>query len=130
MENKSGKNKDPDKFVEKDKRGKLDPYTKIPKQGRIRCKVFNLDSPGMDIQGCLNGVIFSIQHGQVVDLHPSQIEVLQNAKIETTEYDEIVPGEKFDTRNVIRPRFMVEIMGVVKEKTSIPGEEKVISGRG
>lgn len=110
------KKKDPNRFIEKDKTKNLNPYREIPKSGRLKCKVFNLEAPGSDIQGCINRVNFSIQHGSIVDLHPSQIEVLNNAVIDTMEYYEEVPGYKMGQRPSTRPRFMVQVMGITDKK--------------
>ncbi len=91
------------KIEKKQKHG----YTEIPKDGRIPCKVLNLEVPGADIEACINGVTFQIQHGQVVNLHPSQIEVLNNATIETKEFEELPQGG-WAEKDVHIPRFMVQ----------------------
>lgn len=101
---------DQERFIEPDRKPGLD--YKAPKKDRIRCKVFNLELPGHDIEGCINGQIFKVQHGEVVDLAPSQIHALQNAIIDTFEQVEIDGKDSYETRPVQIPRFMVQIMGV------------------
>jgi hypothetical protein len=114
---------------EKEKQGPG--YNKIPAQGRIKCKVFNQQNPGVDIEAGINGVTFQIKHGSVVDLHPSQIEVLQNAIIDTTEYID-VGNDKFKKRPIQIPRFMVQIMDMGRPKKTpeeLKGTPAIISGR-
>ncbi len=95
-------------MVDKKEKAKGKGYQEIPKENRVPCKVLNLEVPGADIEGCLNGVTFQIQHGQIVFLHPSQIALLNNATIETTEFEEL-PGGGWSEKQVSIPRFMVQL---------------------
>ena len=108
---------------EKDKKKRA--ATRIPKEGRIRCRVLNLVSPGRDIEAGVNGISFVIQDQAIVDLHPSQIEVLRHAVIETSQYKQNDAGE-WSQVAVRIPRFMVEELGPVKE----PEKEEDGKGRG
>lgn len=128
-------------------------FVKFPEKGRKRCRVLNLASPGDQVEACVNGVNFIIQHDSVVDLHPSQIDCLRNARIHTSEYIEDPATGKWQTRPMTVPRVMVEVLGDVpddgpkRDKTGkfkkpqadlppaeqIPGlteKSAVISGRG
>ena len=95
------------KFVEEEKPAIATPKA-FPKKDRIKCKVFNLEVDGEDIVGKVNGVNFSVQHGQEFALHPSQIEVLQNALIETEEWTDL--GDNWVKRPLVKPRFMVQVL--------------------
>ena len=98
------------RFVEPEKQPKKGP-DRFPAAGRIKCKVYNVENPGEDIVGKVNGIHFSIQHGEAVSLHPSQIQALQNALIDTEEWQEL-PGEnRWEKRALTKPRFMVNVMG-------------------
>lgn len=105
--------KDPNRTPEKEKPKSKEPIG-IPKQERIRCTVYNVERPGADIQACFCGTTFVVKHGAVVDLTPAQIEILNHAVIETTEYVETVPGERWETRPLVKPRFMVQVMGIAR----------------
>lgn len=82
---------------------------------RIKCKVYNQQLPGHDVTGCVNGATFVIQHGAEVELTQAQIEALQHAVIETTEYKEISP-DRFEKQEVVIPRFSVVPLNIFPPK--------------
>lgn len=85
-----------------------DPYRGIPKNApREWYQVFNLTIPGEQIEGCINGFVFVIQHGETVYLHKSQVEILKNAVVNTMEYREVQRGNMMVREEipVTRPRF-------------------------
>lgn len=90
------------------------PYTKIPDDNRILCKVRNLMYPGEQIEGCIGGVTFSMIDDAEVMLHKSVIEVLQNAVIEGTEYVPDNPSQEQLVRGASQPKYMVQIIGLAQ----------------
>jgi hypothetical protein len=85
-----------------------DPYRGIPKNApRQWYQVYNLEVPGEQIEGCVNGFVFTIQHGESVNLHKSQVEILKNAVVHTVEYREVQKGNLMYREEVpvTRPRF-------------------------
>ncbi|MHC4278407.1 MAG: hypothetical protein ACYSTI_13980 [Planctomycetota bacterium] len=96
------------RFVEPERKAVPAPKA-FPKDGRIKCKVFNLKAPGEDCRGKVNKLNFSVQHGEEVSLHPSMIEALQNAVVETEEWKDL--GNSWEKRPVSKPRFMVQVLG-------------------
>jgi len=83
----------------------------FPKEGRITCRVLNIENPGQPIDGCVCGINFTVQHGATVELHPAQIAALQNTLIDTTRYEEQADGS-FAVVPVQIPRIMVEVFGI------------------
>jgi hypothetical protein len=84
-----------------------DPYRGIPKDApRSWYQVFNLEVPGEQIEICVNGFTTTIQHGESVNLHKSQVEAIKNAVIHTTEYREVQKGQLMYREEipVTRPR--------------------------
>lgn len=90
------------------------PYSKIPDKDRILCKVRNLMFPGEQIEGCINGVTFSIKDDIEVMLHSSQIGVLQDAIIETTEYVEDAASGQQLVKGASQPKYMVQVIGLAQ----------------
>jgi len=94
----------------------------IPPEGRIPCKVHNNLVAGAEIEGCFCGTNFQIQAGKVMELHPSQIEILHHATIETTEHQETDHGWKVVPITI--PRFTVEIMtGPGAMRPKVPADQ-------
>lgn len=85
-----------------------DPYRGIPADApRQWYQVFNLEVPGEQIDGCINGYAFSIMHGETVHLHKSQVEIIKNAVVDTFEYREVEKNGLMYREEVPvrRPRF-------------------------
>ena len=97
------------KFVEPERKPEKG-LDRFPSGGRIKCKVYNIEQPGEDIVGKVNGVHFSVKHDATVSLHPSQIQVLQNAVIDTEEWTELEGRGVWEKRPLTKPRFMVQVM--------------------
>lgn len=111
------------RFVEKEKKPH-NVFTNFPASPRFKCKCINLEAQGQDIVGSVNGKNFQIQDGAVVNLHPSQIEALRNATIETTKYDQDdVTGVIVQTPIEI-PRVMVTVMDMNPVSTDEDYDEK------
>ena len=104
---------------EKEKKGGRG-FTRFPDDNRYKCRVQNLESPGDNIVGNVNGVRFEIQDGSTVLLHKSQIEVLRNSIIETSEHIETVNG--YQVRPVRKPRHMVEVLDMTPVTREKPTE--------
>lgn len=83
-------------------------FVEFPKNNRFKCRVINIENPGEDYVGFVNGVRFQVRSGEVVELHKSQIENIRHTTIETSEWIETPNG--WTKRPIFKPRATVEIL--------------------